>query len=78
MTISANLFKFKSDVSDALWAYDRDPSGCNLPAKLGPWTGIGVMRSDQNPPSGLSRTAIERGIAANGYQLLRKKTGEAQ
>ena len=78
MTTSANLFMFRSDTTNALWAYDRDPSGSNLPGKLGPWTGISVMRSDQQPPGGLSRAAIERGVAANGFQLLRKKNAQTQ
>jgi len=32
------------------------------------------VRPDQVPPHGLRREAIESGIAANGYQLWRKKT----
>lgn len=79
MTENPNLFMFRSGVSETLWAFDADPAGEHLPAKFGPWLGIGVMRPDQHPPGGLSRAAIETGVAANGFQLWRKKkTGQSE
>ncbi|MCB1432508.1 MAG: hypothetical protein KDK75_08640 [Alphaproteobacteria bacterium] len=73
MDTQSNLFMFRASTESALWAFDADPKGTHLPEKFGPWTAIGVMRPDQSPPGGLSRTAIQRGIAKNGFQLWRKK-----
>jgi hypothetical protein len=73
MAMHSNLFMFRSSTSETLWGFDANSDGDHLPPKFGPWTGIGVMRADQSPPQGLSRPAIESGIAANGYQLWRKK-----
>ena len=73
MAAKSNLFMFRSEKSAALHGFAMDPAGDRLPPKFAPWTGIGVVRPDQNPPHGLRRDAIETGIAANGYQLWRKK-----
>lgn len=73
MDTIANLFMFRSSTSETLWGFDHNSAGEHLPSKFGPWTGIGVLRPDQSPPAGLSRSAIETGVAANGYQLWRKK-----
>jgi hypothetical protein len=64
---------FRSGKSAELHGFATDSAGERLPQKFGPWAGIGVVRPDQQPPHGLSREAIELGIAANGYQLWRKK-----
>ncbi|CAN5171464.1 hypothetical protein BH10PSE7_BH10PSE7_10970 [soil metagenome] len=69
----SNLFLFRSDTSEALHGFAPTSAGENLPAKLGPWTNIGVVRPDQSPPHGLRRTEIEKGIAKVGYQMWRKK-----
>ena len=74
MTASSNLFMFRSEKSAALHGFARESAGGPLPQKFGPWIGVGVVRPDQVPPHGLRREAIETGIAANGYQLWRKKT----
>jgi hypothetical protein len=34
---------------------------------------VGVLRADQTPPHGLSRSAIDSGIRTAGYQLCRNK-----
>jgi len=73
MTDANRLYMFRSDVSADLRCFSRNSIGAGLPAKFAPWTGIGVVRDDQDPPHGLSRRAIETGIAANGYQLWRSK-----
>ena len=73
MSEPSNLFMFRSDASPALHGFAGESSGKQLPEKFGPWTGIGVLRPDQSPPHGLGRKAIETGVAANGYQLWRKK-----
>jgi hypothetical protein len=74
MTAKSNLFMFRSEKSAALHGFAMESAGAKLPLKFGPWTGVGVVRPDQVPPHGLRREAIESGIAANGYQLWRKKT----
>ena len=73
MSETANLYMFRSDVSADLCGFSRDSRGSGLPEKFAPWTGFGVLREDQVPPHGLSRPAIETGVATNGYQLWRKK-----
>jgi hypothetical protein len=73
MTVSANLFMFRSGKSELLHGFAAESSGDRLPAKFGPWAGIGVVRPDQTPPHGLKRAAIEAGIAQFGYQMWRKK-----
>ncbi len=74
MTAKSNLFMFRSEKSAALHGFAMESAGVSLPQKFGPWAGVGVVRPDQIPPHGLRREAIESGIAANGYQLWRKKT----
>ena len=74
MTAKSNLFMFRSEKSSALHGFATESAGGKLPRKFAPWAGIGVLRPDQVPPHGLRREAIETGIAANGYQLWRKKT----
>jgi hypothetical protein len=69
----ANLYMFRSSTSQGLCSFSRNPQGKDLPEKFAPWTAFGVVRSDQRPPHGLSREAIETGIDANGYQLWRDK-----
>jgi hypothetical protein len=73
VAVKSNLFMFRSEKSAALHGFANEPAGGRLPQKFAPWTGIGVVRPDQVPPHGLRRDAIETGIAANGYQLWRKK-----
>lgn len=70
---ASRLFMFRSGSKDHLFGFASDSRGGSLPEKFGPWTNVGVLRSDQKPPHGLSRTAIESGIAENGFQLWRKK-----
>ena len=67
------LFMFKSGTNEKLHGFTSDHTGGKLPEKFGPWTSIGVVRSDQRPPYGLKRKAIEDGIAEFGFQLWRKK-----
>ena len=57
----ANLYMFKSSKSQGLCSFSRNPHGKDLPEKFAPWTAFGVVRSDQRPPHGLSREAIETG-----------------
>ena len=73
MAAAANLFMFRSATTAALHGFAAEPKGARLPEKYAPWDAIGVLRPDQTPPHGLPRAAIESGIAANGYQMWRKK-----
>jgi hypothetical protein len=73
MTAWPTLFVFRSDKSADLGGFSHESAGARLPAKLGPWSGIGVVRADQPAPHGLPRKDIESGIASAGYQLFRKK-----
>lgn len=73
MTESSNLYMFRSSTSVQLHGFASESSGALLPAKFGPWAGIGVLRPDQTPPHGMKRAAIEEGVAKLGYQMWRKK-----
>jgi hypothetical protein len=68
-----NIYMYKSGKSKSLFCFSLSPKGSGLPDGFAPWTSFGVVRSDQKPPHGLSRKAIESGISANGYQLWRDK-----
>jgi hypothetical protein len=67
------LYMFRSKHSPDLSCYCGDSRGAGLPERFAPWTPLGVLRRDQQPPHGLSRQAIEAGIAAHGFQLMRVK-----
>ncbi|MFD2182443.1 hypothetical protein [Rhodoplanes azumiensis] len=71
------LFMFESETTSDLRAFAGDSSGSKLPERLGPWHSTGVVRPDRDPPHKLSRAAIEKAIAAAGYQLFRMKPTEA-
>ena len=74
MVTMSHLFMFRSSISASLRGFAGDAEGAKLPQKFGPWNGVGVVRADQIPPHGLSRKAIDLGIAKNGYQLWRDKS----
>ncbi|RAI35537.1 hypothetical protein [Rhodoplanes serenus] len=71
------LFMFESETTRDLKAFAGDSVGSKLPARLGPWQATGVVRPDRAPPHRLSRVAIEKAIAAQGFQLWRIKTPES-
>jgi hypothetical protein len=64
---------FKSEGNRGLHAFAPDPAGERLPSQHGPWTAVGVVREDKEPPHKISRTSIEKNIADNGYQLYKMK-----
>lgn len=66
-----HIYIFKSETRMELRAFAGDPAGSKLPQRHGPWTGIGVVRPEGNPPHGFSRVAIERAINGEGFQLWR-------
>jgi hypothetical protein len=65
------LFMFKSESKSGLHAFTADPSGGQLPSQYRPWTAVGVVKPDSDPPHGLSRRAIESSIQQHGFQLWR-------
>jgi hypothetical protein len=47
------------------------PAGSKLPQHHGPWTAVGVVRPEAEPPHRFSRVPIERAIDGDGFQLWR-------
>lgn len=72
MAARSTLYIFESAKMEGLRGFAADRAGERLPEKFGPWTSIGVVRSDQSPPHHLKREAIEAGIEKFGFQLWRK------
>jgi hypothetical protein len=70
------LFMFKSEGHRGLRALAGDPGGQQLPSRHGPWTAVGVVREDKQPPHNMSREVIEKSITEQGFQLYRIKTPE--
>jgi hypothetical protein len=64
---------FKSEGNRGLHAFAPDPGGERLPSQHGPWTAVGVVREDKEPPHKISRVSIEKSIADNGFQLYKMK-----
>jgi hypothetical protein len=68
-----HIYIFKSETRKDLRAFAGDAAGSGLPQHHGPWTAIGVVRPDADPPHKLSRVSIERAIEGDGFQLWRLK-----
>ena len=67
------IYIFKSETRKDLRAFAGDSAGSKLPQQHGPWTGIGVVRPEADPPHRFSRVTIERAVADDGFQLWRLK-----
>ena len=67
------LFMFKSESNRGLHAFALDSRGEQLPSRHGPWTAVGVVREDKDPPYRISRKAIEKSITDHGFQLYKIK-----
>jgi len=67
------LFMFKSESNRELHAFAADPGGRQLPSRHGPWTAVGVVRDDSEPPHNMSRVVIEKSITDQGFQLYKKR-----
>jgi hypothetical protein len=65
------IYIFKSETRKELRAFAGDPAGSKLPQQHGPWTAIGVVRPEADPPHKFSRVSIERAIDGDGFQLWR-------
>lgn len=72
---SMRLYVFKSGAKRELRAFAGDAAGSKLPTRHGPWTAVGVVRPDKNPPHGLPRETIEQAIHDAGFQLWRLREG---
>ena len=70
------LYSFRSTGTQGLHAFTGDRSGERLPTQCGPWTLTGEVLEGRSPPFGLSRSEIEKGIAREGFQLWRTKSGD--
>ena len=70
------IYIFKSETTKGLRAFAGDLAGSKLPENHGPWSLTGVVTENRAPPHNLSREAIEKAIADEGFQLWRlsKKT----
>jgi hypothetical protein len=66
------LYVFRSEKNAELNAFATSPTGSGLPEKFAPWIGTGSVAPHAAPPFGLSREAIESGIAERGFQLWRR------
>jgi hypothetical protein len=71
--MAMRLFMFKSESNRELHAFVADPGGEPLPSRHGPWTAVGVVREDKEPPHKMSREVIEQSIADQGFQLYKMK-----
>ena len=67
------LYVFKSAANDELRAFAGDMAGSRLPEKFRPWHAVGAVAPDAAPPHAMSREAIEKAIASQGFQLWRLK-----
>jgi hypothetical protein len=72
------LFMFTSNTSQELNAFAATSSGVALPEKFAPWQLTGKVLPDRAPPHGFSRAAIEKSIAATGFQLWRRRKTEEE
>lgn len=70
--VQAVIYIFASQTPAGLCAFAASPTGEGLPAKFAPWTRTGRVEPGRSPPHGLSRQAIELGVATHGYQLWRR------
>ena len=71
------LFMFKSEGHRGLRAFASDAGGEQLPSRHGPWTAVGVVREDKEPPHNISRKVVEQSIADQGFQLYKMKASSA-
>ena len=65
------IYIFKSETRKELRAFASDPAGAQLPKQHGPWTATGIVGASSEPPHKMSRDAIEKALAAEGFQMWR-------
>lgn len=67
------IYIFKSDAKTGLQAFASDLVGSRLPDQLGPWSAVGVVAPEKDPPHNLPRAQIEQALDDQGFQLWRIK-----
>lgn len=71
------IYIFKSEKTKDLRAFAGDLKGSMLPKSHGPWTATGVVGIGSAPPHNISRDAVEKALAGEGFQLWRIKKEKA-
>jgi hypothetical protein len=71
------IYIFKSETRKHLRAFAADPRGSKLPDHHGPWTATGIIGPSSAPPHKMSREAIEKAIATEGFQMWRLVDNDA-
>jgi hypothetical protein len=67
------IFAFASETRPGLHAFAGDKVGSRLPPVAGPWRVLFGSAPGSHLPYGISRSAIERAIRAEGFQMWRVK-----
>ena len=67
------IFVFKSQSRQNLCAFAGDMVGSRLPEKFGPWRLINTAPRNGALPHDVPRSAVERAIMLEGYQMFRMK-----
>lgn len=76
MSQGMRIYIFKSDAKTGLRAFAGDLAGTKLPDQLGPWSAVGVIAPEKDPPHKLPRAQIEQALDDQGFQLWRIKPAE--
>jgi hypothetical protein len=71
--MKTKLYIFESETKSDLRAFCGDSAGSRLPEGLKPWRAVGIVQPGRAPPHNLPRSAIEKSIEAQGFQLWRLK-----
>ena len=67
------IYIFKSETRKELQAFASDPAGEKLPRQHGPWTATGIVAPGSALPHDVSRTAVEKALSVEGFQMWRMK-----
>ena len=70
------IFAFASETHQGLHAFAGDKVGSRLPSVAGPWRLLFGSAPGSHLPHGISRTAMERAIRTEGFQMWRLKNKE--
>jgi hypothetical protein len=71
------IFVFKSQSRPNLCAFAGDMVGSRLPEKFGPWRLINTAPRGGALPHDVPRSAVERAIMIEGFQMFRMKAPQA-
>ena len=73
-----NIYIFKSETKSELRAFAGDAEGSKLPDQFRPWHATGVVTAGKALPHKISRVTVEDAIGAQGFQLWRFKSKDAE